>query len=136
MLRNGLLRLLLLLSFILVALPTLSETSQAGSTAAQYVFVEHDDNNLSDIIAGVNCTKTSVFSDIRQRAQWSLVDVRILIPDSVEIVAAVFSDQRTPWLQFSPPFATRSALLKSTNLLYQQLSIADERSFSIKTSIL
>lgn len=124
MLRNGLLRLLLLLSCILVALPTISATSQAGNTAAQYVIVEQDDNDLSDIIAGVNCTKTSVFSDIRQRARWSLVDVLEFIPDSVEIDTAVFSYQHIPWLQFSPPYATRSASWKSTNLLYQQLSIA------------
>lgn len=124
MLRNGLLGLLLLLSCILVALPTISATSQAGNTAAQYVIVEQDDNDLSDIIAGVNCTKTSVFSDIRQRARWSLVDVLEFIPDSVEIDTAVFSYQHIPWLQFSPPYATRSASWKSTNLLYQQLSIA------------
>lgn len=124
MLRNGLLRLLLLLSCILVALPTISATSQAGNTAAQYVIVVQDDNDLSDIIAGVNCTKTSVFSDIRQRARWSLVDVLEFIPDSVEIDTAVFSYQHIPWLQFSPPYATRSASWKSTNLLYQQLSIA------------
>ncbi len=124
MLRNGLLRLLLLLSCILVALPTISATSQPGNTAAQYVIVEQDDNDLSDIIAGVNCTKTSVFSDIRQRARWSLVDVLEFIPDSVEIDTAVFSYQHIPWLQFSPPYATRSASWKSTNLLYQQLSIA------------
>lgn len=120
-----LLRFLLLLSCILVALPALSAISLTSSDVTQHVFVEEHDNKVQpDIILGFSCADASVFTDNRQRARWVLNDLLAVLTEYFDLGSDDFRYQFVPWLRFSPPYATRSASWKDTNLLYQQLSIA------------
>lgn len=126
MLQNGILRLLLLLTCTLIALPALSATSLSASAAAQLIVVDHKDSDQSDIVAGIPCNSASIFKDHRQRAQWVPDGVVPPAEDPIRLQAEANAVARwiMPGPYSSPPRASRAASWKNTNLLYQQLSIA------------
>ena len=126
MLPNGLLKLLLLLTCTLIALPALSATSLSASATAQLVVVDHKDSDQSDIVAGISCTSASIFKDHRQRAQWVPDGVVPSAEDPIRLQAEAnaVASRIMPGPYSSPQRASRAASWKNTNLLYQQLSIA------------